>query len=212
MDHNDATRAPGAAPATPAPSEVPAESLPRMIWRRRWIVLLSTGACLAAAGAYLRWATPLYTSTAQVYVEQTGPRIIADDEGVMAQSKNYLYTQCKLIESKPILSAALEQPALKDLRTFAGAPSCIARARGLLEVAVGTKDDIISISFDSPYPEEAAKLANAVVDAYVAYHASQRRDTAVEVLKILEKEKRRSETELATKLQEVVQFKQDTGD
>ena len=68
------------------------ESLVQIIWRGRWIVLLTTVAVLAAAFAYLAKATPIYTSTSRVYVEQSGPKIITDiEKGFMTQSKNYLY-------------------------------------------------------------------------------------------------------------------------
>src|SRR5687768_100230 len=64
-----------------------------VIWRRRWTVLLVTVACVAASIAYLLKATPIFTSTSRLYVEQGGPRILSDREGYVKQSDSYLYNQ-----------------------------------------------------------------------------------------------------------------------
>ena len=75
------------------------ESLVQIILRSRWIILLATVATLGAAFVYITKATPIYTSTSRIYVEQSGPRILTEAEGVMTQSKNYLYTQAEMLKS-----------------------------------------------------------------------------------------------------------------
>jgi capsular exopolysaccharide synthesis family protein len=192
----------------PVQREMPQRGLLQVFWDRRWIVALATALGLAGGFLYLREATPLYTSTARVYVEQAGPKIITEYEGVMSQSKNYLFTQAELMKSTPIVAAALEQPDMKGLKTFARVDNLVGWLKANLTAEVGKKDDILSVSLDSPYPEEAAQLVNAVVDSYVTYHAKQRRSTAVEVLKILQKEKTTRDEELRAKLKAAMDFKQ----
>jgi len=103
-----------------SPSAV-SETVAMIVWRGRWIVLLSTAALIAAAIIYIVNATPIFMSTSRIYVEQSGPRIVSElEEGVMTQSKNYLYTQAELLRSTPILSAAIEKPGIKDFRMFFG--------------------------------------------------------------------------------------------
>jgi len=184
------------------------ESLARIIWRSRWIVLFATVVALGGAFAYLSKATPIYTSTSRIYVEQSGPRILEEAEGVMTQSKNYLYTQAELLKSTPILSSTLEKPGVQQMKIFhkTDNPIVYLKKKGL-DVSVGKKDDIISISSDSPERAEAAQLVNAVVDSYITYHASRKRSTAEEVLKILQKEKVERDTELAQKLKTMMDFK-----
>ena len=192
----------------PVQREMPQRGLLQVFWDRRWIVALVTALALAGGFLYLREATPLYTSTARIYVEQTGPKIITEYEGVMSQSKNYLFTQAELMKSTPIVAAALEQPDMRQLKTLADADNLVAYLKKNLDVEVGKKDDLLSVSLDSPYPEEAAQLVNAVVDSYVTYQAKQKRSTAVEVLKILQKEKTKRDEELRTKLKAALDFKQ----
>ncbi len=77
-----------------------------------------------------------------------------------------------------------------------------------LSVSVGKQDDIISVSSDSPAPAEAAELVNAIVDSYITYHATRKRSTAGEVLKILQNEKVKRDEELALKLKKMMDFKE----
>ncbi len=200
-----------ALPAPAVEAEVHRPGLLRVIWERRWLVLGVTAACLAAGLTYLVRATPIYTSTARLYVEQRGPKIITETEGVMTQSKNYLFTQSELVKSTPIVTDALEKPDIRPMKTFADIDNRTAFVKKNLEVDVGKKDDIISVSFDSPYPKEAAQIVNAVVGAYIDYQDSQRRSTAAEVLKILQKEKAKRDAELQARLNEVLEFKREKG-
>lgn len=186
------------------------DSLMQIIWRSRWIVLLTTVAALGAAFVYITKATPVYTSTSRIYVEQSGPKILTEAEGIMTQSKNYLYTQAELLRSTPILSSALEKAGVKQMKIFYSVDNPIAylKKKGL-DISVGKKDDIINISSDSPSPVEAAQLVNAVVDSYITDHADRKRDTAGDVLKILQKGKIERDKELIQKLKAMMDFKKE---
>jgi succinoglycan biosynthesis transport protein ExoP len=184
------------------------QDLLQIIWRSRWIVLLTVAIALGAGLIYVTTATPLYTSTSRIYVQQSGPKILTEAEGVMTQSKNYLYTQAELLKSTPILSDALEKDGIKQFKVFRGVKNPIdyLKKEGL-NVTVGSKDDIIDISSDSPDPMEAAQLVNAIVDSYKKYHATRKRSSSGEVLKILQKEKHDRDQELANKLKAMMALK-----
>jgi uncharacterized protein involved in exopolysaccharide biosynthesis len=185
------------------------ESLFEIAWRRRWTILLTVVAALAGAIVYLQKATPLYKSTSRVYVEQSTPRIFRDsDEGMLSRSTNYLYTQAELLESAPILSAAMKTGRMEQLQSFQTASNIMGALRRGLDTVVGKKDELISVSFMSPYPEEAAHVVNTVVDAYVTFHGQRKRNTSGELLKILTEEKTKRDAELDTKLQAMMEFKQ----
>ena len=186
------------------------ESLIFCLWQSRWILLLSIALALAAGFLYLSKSTPIYTSTSKVYVEQTGPKIITGtEEGVMTRSTNYLYTQTELLKSTPILAAAIDTAGIGQLKTFANVDNPIAYLKKTIDVTVGKKDEIISVSFDCPYPAEAAQLVNALVDSYVTYHGTRKRSTSAEVLKILQNEKDRRSQELSEKLRAMMDFKRE---
>lgn len=190
------------------------DDLFEVLWRYRWLVLLITVAALAAGVAYVRLATPMYTSTSTLLIEQNGPRILADTDpssrgaGGATPSKNCLYTQAALIASTPILTAVMEKPGIRNLRVFQDVDNPIVwlKDKGL-RVSVGKTDDIISVSSDSPDSAEAALLVNAVVESYKAYHAASKRSTAGEILNILQNEKQHQDAELTRKLKAMMDFK-----
>jgi len=222
----------------------PQKNLFEIILRGRWIILASIVVCLSVAFIYLKRSTPIFMSTARLYVEPRGPKIMTDSEGIMAQSKNYLFTQSELIKSTPIVAPVLNDPMIAKLQTFSNKSSRTLRAEGAdilfehmkgkldepsdkpddgvidnrilflkknLSVSVGRRDDIIAVSFDSPYPKDAAQIVNAVVGSYIQYHASQKRSTASEVLKILYSEKERRDAELKKSFDDMLAFTRKNG-
>jgi capsular exopolysaccharide synthesis family protein len=190
-------------------SEAMQEAFVKTVWRERRILLTTIVVSLSVAFIYLTTATPIFTSTSRIYVEPRGPEIIRGTEGVMTQSKNYLYTQVELLTSTPILISTLKKPGVLQMKVFRGVdePIVFLKKKGL-DISVSKKSDIISVSSNSPEPTEAAELVNAVVDSYVTFHSSHKRGTTADVLKILQKEKIRREAELAEKAEAMVKFRQ----
>jgi len=185
------------------------ESLFEIVWRRRWTVLLASVAALAAGVCYIQRATPLYRSTSRLYVEQSMPRILRDfEEAALSRSTNYLYTQAELLSSTPILAEAMARGDLERLQTFAPSTNKMMSLRKRLDTVVGKKDELISVAFKSPHPEEAAHIVNTVVDAYVTFHSQRKRNTSAELLRILTQEKTVRDKELNERLQAMMDFKQ----
>jgi capsular exopolysaccharide synthesis family protein len=185
---------------------LPQENILQIILRHRWTILITTILSLVVTFIYLLKATPIYTSVSRIYVEQNGPRIMSEYDGIMTQSKNYLHTQGELIRSNPIVTDAVNDSKVKGLKTFADVDNVVAFVKKNLDVQVGKKDDIIAVSFDSPHPVEAAQIVNAVVQSYVKYHSSQKRSTVSEVRKILQKEKVERDKELSERLDKLLEF------
>ncbi len=191
---------------------IPQESLLQIILRRNWIILLTVGTCLVGMFVYLYKATPIYTSTAFVWVQQSGPTIITPQEGFMTQTNNYLYAQCGLIKSTPIISAVINRPEFASMKTFGPNVHKINYLKKELDVSVGKKDDIISISFDSPYPVEAAQLVNEVVTEYTIYHADRIKDTAEGIRNLLQVEMDIRDNALKEKYEEILVYREENQD
>jgi len=188
------------------------KAMGQIIWRGRWLILFATVSVLAATSVYLNVATPMYTSTSKIYVEQEGPRILMETEGrVMTQSNNYLYTQAELLRSEPILTRALNYPSMKQPETISNVNYSVGYLKRNLDIQVGKKDDIISVSLDSPDPNEAAQRVNAVVDSYISYHETRIRRTLGEVTRILRTEEAKHRRELLEKNKTMADFKKEIG-
>ena len=196
-------------PQIPSTSLSDASSLFEIAFRNRWLIFGCIVIALVIGFVYINYATPIFNSTSTVYVEQKGPKIVDENAGVMTQSKNYLYTQAELFKSTPVLSYAIKSPGIKEMAMFELMKGPLVDfLKGSLDISVGKKDDIIRVSFNSPYPDEAAQLVNAVVDSYITYHSTRKRGTTAEVLKILQTEKNKRESELTQKLEEMSKFRQ----
>ncbi|MCD4831499.1 MAG: polysaccharide biosynthesis tyrosine autokinase [Anaerohalosphaeraceae bacterium] len=208
-------------------------SIMMVLSRRLPSILIITILFIAGAVLYIAKSTPIYTSTARLYVERSGPKIIGEYEGVMTGSKNYLYTQSELIKSTPIISDVVEQKDIKRLEILTvkhpslgerlkkkiglseissgDADNPVVYLKKMLDVKVGIKDDIIAVSCSSEYREQAAKVVNAVVDSYTNYHSTQKKSTVSEVLRILQKEKIARDTELNKQFDSLLDFTQQYG-
>jgi capsular exopolysaccharide synthesis family protein len=187
------------------------EGLLNVLLRHRWTIFCVTVLSLLAAFIYILKATPIYTSSSRIFVEQSGPRIISEYEGLMTRSNNYLYTQGELIKSTPIVASVADEAKIQRMKTFEDIDNLTIYLKDKLNVNIGRKDDIITVSFDSPYPVEAAEIVNTVVQSYIDYHSTRRRSTVSEVLKILQKEKVKRDKELSDKFDELLKFTRENG-
>jgi capsular exopolysaccharide synthesis family protein len=182
----------------------------QMLWRQRRLIAWCAGACLVISFIYLLFAARVYTATSRVLVQRVEPVIMtpeqhpSDDSGA---NDNFLSTQCELIRSTPILSAVVGDPKSDDMQTFDGVKNRMSYLKRNITADVGKKDDIITVSFDSKYPDEAVKIVDDAVSAYQKYCAGKKRETANEVMNILEKEKAKNETELADVNQKIIDLK-----
>jgi capsular exopolysaccharide synthesis family protein len=174
--------------------------------RHRKLILITTVLFLVGAFIYVLAADRIYVSQSRLYVNQGGPRIISDREGMMTRSKSYLYTQAEMIKSTPVIGEVVDDPEVKRFKTFRNTDNPAAYLQKNVDVRIGKKDDIISVAFDSPYPAEAARIVNAVVDAYVDSQSVRKKDVVSRILKILQDEKAKSDKDLSGQWQKIVDF------
>ncbi|NLT78164.1 MAG: polysaccharide biosynthesis tyrosine autokinase [Planctomycetes bacterium] len=183
------------------------ESLVSVIWRGRWIMLVCLVLALAAGMVYIQTATPIYTSTAKLYLDYGGiPIAQSYESGRIPRTDRYLYTQAELLVSRPILGTVFELPEIRRLRTFADIDVPMGYLRRNLHVEVGRRDEIVSVSFSSPYAAEVPQIVNRVVDAYMASRSDNQRKNSSQVLKMLQEEMARANAELEEKRDELEQF------
>lgn len=184
------------------------ESLLVVAWRGRWVILLCVILGIAAGFVYIQTATPSYTSTAQLYLDYVDIIISPTPEtGRSLQTERYLQTQAKLLKSKSIVASAVHALESERLQTFRKVEIPVAFVDKNLVVEVGRKNDVISISFDSPYPLEAARIVNRVVEAYMIFRSEHVQRNAAQALKILQEDLTRTAKKLADKQMELENFK-----
>jgi capsular exopolysaccharide synthesis family protein len=181
--------------AGPGPESALATATPSLLavlWGRRWTFAFTVLFCVVGAGVYLIFATRVYRATSTLFVQQNAPRALGDGAAAPPQSETFLQTQADVIQSAPVLARALNEVSYRNLRTFegvAGDPVVWLRRGNRLRVEVVKRSDVISVAVESPYPREAADLADAVVNAYIVEQAQTSRDLARNMVQVLQREK-----------------------
>ena len=196
---------------TPQEPAAPATVL-EVLWRRRATLIIATLALLTLGAAYLLFAPKIYISTAQIHIAAGGPSVFSDhrDEPV---SDDFIYTQAELARSSTVLSAALKEINYHSLRTFAGVngdPAEWLRSGSAYNVEVGHHGEVLNISMESKYPQEAAQIVNAVVKAFVAEQTRQREAAGSEKVRILRDQKAALQNERQDVLTKIAQLKENS--
>jgi len=185
------------------------DSLSQILWRARWLIVLSTVAALVVAYLVLQRLTPLYVSTARILVDKPGLQPGLDvPRPVGSTSSNYLQTQASMITSREIIAAALRDPNVLTLPTLTNVEYPLEEVLRTLSASVGKNTDIISVTAKSPYPDDAAQIVNAVVRAYIRWHEANRQLSTTDLLKDLNGQLEKRYQELRTKRQEKMMFEQ----
>ena len=210
--NNLATRDTLPAPTASPRNEPANDSILEIVWRQRAVVGITVGAGLVLAILYLLLATRYYTGAAKLYVQQVGPQVLPGIEArPLHDNESFLYTQREVVQSTPVIAMALGAPGIRDLKTFSGEDNTFTFFKKSLTIDVGKKDELISIEFDTPYKDEAAKIVTALVDSYKEYQSKQRNSSASDMLDFLTQERQRKQSELAKKQEELQSFRAANG-
>jgi capsular exopolysaccharide synthesis family protein len=192
---------PGHGPTSEAKS--PPEWLLYVIWRQKWLILTTMVLAAMAAVFYLNYATPMYASTAKVYVQQLN---VAINPGGApeSQSINYLNTQKEVLTSEPVLAVAstlkdvLQSDELKDVK------DPVAHLKAIISAEVDRGDDLIRVTALSPSAHDAAVVVNGVVDAYKGFQTRTLRTLESSTgftLDVLKQKKAEVEASVAARIQ-----------
>jgi capsular exopolysaccharide synthesis family protein len=164
------------------------------VWRN-WMFITSVTALLFLTGViYLARATPLYTASTEVLLEQheKAPGL----DSVVSDSRfddPYLENQLAILRSDSLLRRVVIKerlaPAAKESQpgsqnsddpvvTERGIIDAINGLRGALAISRSGQAQVLNISITSDNPVRAGQLANAVADAYVVDQLDARLESA----------------------------------
>jgi uncharacterized protein involved in exopolysaccharide biosynthesis/Mrp family chromosome partitioning ATPase len=160
------------------------------LWRGKWLILGAVVVAIAAAAAYLHYATPMYRSNAELFIQVPS----SDNPRSQMQTAPFagatLAAHVRKLQSSPVLAEALREPGIMDGPLFADAERPIEVLRNHLEVEAWESENVLSISFESPDAEESAVVVNAVISAYVSSYQPFQRTTRDATMQALERSAR----------------------
>jgi polysaccharide biosynthesis transport protein len=177
---------------TPLEIEAPATRFdPRVylnfLWRHWMFIAATVALALVMALIYLARATPLYTATTQVLLEQgqRAPGLEAVAGEGRYDQYSYVENQLAILRSDSLLRRVVNKERLAATQgtddpkaADAAVLGAIGRLRGALQVSRSGQADVLNISITWDEPDKAGQLANAVADAYVVDQLDARLESA----------------------------------
>lgn len=135
---------------------------------------------MASGVLFTSWQTLVFQAAATVIIEPEPPRVMniqdvaADNARGISPAQDYYLTQYKLLQSRAVVEAVINQLNLKQRMAHVG------RARdpylalmnwpnGGLTIEAVKNTRLVLVKFDDPDPDLAVEIANAVAAQYVKY-------------------------------------------
>ena len=141
-----------------------------MLWRGRWIILTCVLLSGVAGYLYVSNRGTIWRASSRVYVERKGPTSVAAEQVLLGLgTQNFVNTQAELMISRDILIETLQKFRAESPtpQIFGEVPvNEVSWLRGNIKVSVGRKDDIITVSLDSKFLDEACAMVNHLADSY----------------------------------------------
>lgn len=184
--------------------------LPGVLWRRKWIIVVTVVIGLLAARAFIDRLSPVYSASAQVMIAPEPP--VLDVQAVAAAvrgdaestaSEVYVLRSRDLALRVVDVLSLVDDPEFNPLlvppepawwtRLFGGEPEApvvpaltpeqernlVANVLlGHLQAVPLGKSRVISLTAHASTPQKAARLANTVVEQYLALQIDNKRETA----------------------------------
>lgn len=161
-------------------SEAAWMQLVNVLIRRKWIVLSILCLVVAVTAVLAFNLPPIYEADSTFRVQQQGQRIKGIEEFRLSDitGLDVMATHCQTIKSNSVLSAALSKPGITELPTFADEERPLELLKDKVEAKPVERAQIVRVSYASKFPQDAAAITNAVVEAYLDFNASTQQSQA----------------------------------
>jgi polysaccharide biosynthesis transport protein len=144
----------------------------RLLWGRKWVVLLVAVVVTGGVEYLALRQTPVYQANARVVVPPPPPVIVNGVVQPQARTEEFLATQAEVLASPEVATLVVA-----DLHLSASPESISHRVR----VDPIPNTDILRIFISASTPQQAADLANSVVNQYLLYrHRTDKRSLQVQ--------------------------------
>ena len=160
------------APQQEIEAEAPSVPITHYLWilrRHFWKIAAFVAICVLVTGVVTARLRPIYESTATVDVNFSAPSAVVGQDSTDAyieDPETFLATQTRLIQSDAVLRPVAEQFHLLKPVSQQGVTTPISMAG--LQVSRPSGTNLLLISYRSTDPRQAADIANAVANSFLA--------------------------------------------
>jgi polysaccharide biosynthesis transport protein len=171
----------------PQPSVVTPADLRKMLFKRKWIILVSVLIGIGIAVYHVETTVPEYEAVSRINIDLSrstniGVEDLIQQNNEFTDQDEVIQTQAQIMRSETVAMEAINMLNLYNKRPFSevfqdhpynGQLTAAQRAaivgifQGATKITPLPGTGLIDVSFQSPDPEVAMNAANAVVDAYM---------------------------------------------
>lgn len=211
---------PDNAPARPVPaSSFDLKTLWHLLLERFWIVLTCLVLGVLAAIALIQRSPVLYASTATVRIEPEEQRILKGVEKVAPDDRGGLdalrtieqtFKSRSLLERVAVANDLAKDPSFWASPTEPTTQQLVGALDNIVQARLRRGSRFIDITVTHPSPEMAAKLANSMVQEYLAQAYEQNTNAAADATSFLATEARRLKGDLDKAEAAIQEFRRTT--
>ncbi len=172
-------------PTHAAPTDWNLNSVWRLVWGRRWLVILVAAEVFVVTGLVTFLRTPLYEAAARVQIERSTPQVTQGQDVAPIlwnefEIQRFYQTQYLLLKDPAVLRDALNRHGVRDALTQTLAPkeertdetklpddeALAGYIRQSIKIEQMEYSNVVRVSFRHPSAEVAANVVNSVVESY----------------------------------------------
>lgn len=168
----------------------------RILLQRKWMILAITIVGLAAAFALTLRVEPLYKATSTIEIQREEVQIMEGSgvEPAVVADAEYMATQYELLQSRSLAERVAEELNLPNDERYASldAPrdarvlQAASKIVNNLRVSPEGRSRVVNVQFISPYPSEAARISNALVESFIQSNLERKYNTTAYAREFLE--------------------------
>lgn len=168
--------------------EVTLRDYGRIVWKRRWIILLVFISIIISVSIYTELLPPVYQASAAVKITQKKTLALLMTEIFTYAPGDPMETQARVARSWPVIEKVVRNPKLNLVSPDASNESINQTIRSIqdrITTEVVKNTDIIKITVSHFDPKQTALLAEATVQSYVEVNLEEKRAEAENLRKYL---------------------------
>ncbi|MEP1143690.1 MAG: polysaccharide biosynthesis tyrosine autokinase [Henriciella sp.] len=193
----------------------------RILLQRKWMILAITLIGLAAAFALTLRVEPLFKATSTIEIQREEVQIMEGSgvEPAIVADAEYMATQYELLQSRSLAERVAEElnlpnderyadlDAPRDARVLEAASKIVENLR----VSPEGRSRVVNVQFISPYPTEAARISNALVESFIQSNLERKYNTTAYAREFLEERLATAKRALEDSERQAVQYAEAQG-
>jgi capsular exopolysaccharide synthesis family protein len=154
---------------------------------RYWHIVLPLWLILSSLALWVihTYVEPSYEAVSLVRIDP-GLLLFNDPGNPQSSSNTFLATQVNLISSGTVLKTALNDAEVQRLPMVQDSEDAVNDVRKALDVRVRPGTFLVDVALQASSPDEAEKIVNAVVEAFIAFHQENNEQISLRNIRNLE--------------------------